>query len=152
MLTVNSITNKGKVTLEIPNLVMRRLYVERILELSFPQPASQDEGQQAGSRSLYALSDLIQLRHSTGQSKIDEIIRGIIGLTERIFPEQVRGYIFNRDIWERERNRQQRLDLCVIFKGETLPIDQQRLRQIYDCCGQISSISLDIVAYSEVEI
>lgn len=98
------------------------------------------------------LSDTIHLLYSTGESKIDEIIRGIIGITELIFPEQVRGYYLTGSYGNGSAVASSDLDLCVIFKGETLQTNRERLRKIYDCCGRISSISLDIVAYSEVEI
>ena len=52
-LTVNSITDTGRIRLEIPNLVMRRLYAERILEMTFPSAAERDEGQAAADQ-LYA--------------------------------------------------------------------------------------------------
>ena len=95
---------------------------------------------------------MIALQHSTGHPKIDEIIQGIIGLTELIFPEQTRGYYLTGSYGNGSAVPSSDLDLCVIFKGETLPIDRDRLRQIYDCCWRISSISLDVVVYNEIEV
>ncbi|MFZ4663785.1 MAG: AAA family ATPase [Caldilineaceae bacterium] len=46
-LTVSGTTPAGKVEMTIPNLVMRKLYAERILEMAFPKPATRDEGQSA---------------------------------------------------------------------------------------------------------
>ena len=44
-LTIAGTTSAGKVEMTIPNLVMRKLYAERILEMAFPKPATRDEGQ-----------------------------------------------------------------------------------------------------------
>jgi hypothetical protein len=47
----------GELMLRIPNLVVRRLYVERIQEMLLPDPAEKGEAQQA-ARSLYQTGDI----------------------------------------------------------------------------------------------
>ena len=59
-LTVVGRTADAQTILDIPNLVMRKLYAERILELTFPEPATRDEGQQV-ARQLFAQGELAPL-------------------------------------------------------------------------------------------
>ncbi|MEZ4869042.1 MAG: AAA family ATPase [Caldilineaceae bacterium] len=56
-LTVRGTTPDAEVALEIPNLVMRKLYAERILEMIFPAPAERDAAQDA-ARKLFAQGDI----------------------------------------------------------------------------------------------
>ena len=59
-LTVAGRTADAQTILEIPNLVMRKLYAERILELTFPKAATRDEAQ-AITRRLFAQGELAPL-------------------------------------------------------------------------------------------
>jgi len=43
-LTYLAETNEGQLSLKVPNLVMKRLYVDRIKEMLFPEPISRDTG------------------------------------------------------------------------------------------------------------
>jgi hypothetical protein len=58
----------GELTLRVPNLVVRRLYVERIQEMLLPDPAEKDQAQRA-ARTLYQagnmqpLCDFIEQRY-----------------------------------------------------------------------------------------
>ncbi|MFN8492405.1 MAG: AAA family ATPase [Caldilineaceae bacterium] len=61
-LTIAGQTADAQTILEIPNLVMRKLYAERILELTFPEPATRDEAQ-AVTRQLFAQGALAPLCH-----------------------------------------------------------------------------------------
>ena len=56
-LTVTGKTATAEVILEIPNLVMRKLYAERILELTFKTADERDEGHDAARR-LFAQGEL----------------------------------------------------------------------------------------------
>ncbi|MEM7127040.1 MAG: AAA family ATPase [Chloroflexota bacterium] len=50
ILTLNGRTVYGQLKLEIPNLVMRRLYVDRLLEMTLPNDADQDVAQYAAEQ------------------------------------------------------------------------------------------------------
>ena len=52
-LTVRGATPDAEIALGIPNLVMRKLYAERIMEMLFPVPAERDASQ-AAARQLFA--------------------------------------------------------------------------------------------------
>lgn len=56
-LTISGITPDAQIALEIPNLVMRKLYAERLLEMLFPAAAERDIGQDAARR-LFAHGEL----------------------------------------------------------------------------------------------
>ncbi len=58
--TVGGQTADARTILQIPNLVMRKLYAERILEMTFPQPADRDAAQNA-ARQLFAQGDIAPL-------------------------------------------------------------------------------------------
>jgi len=51
-LTIKEETIKGQIALQVPNLVIRRLYAERLCEMLLPQPGDRDDGAQA-ARQLY---------------------------------------------------------------------------------------------------
>ncbi len=59
-LTVAGQTADGQTILEIPNLVMRKLYAERILELTFPESSTRDEAREV-TRQLFAQGALAPL-------------------------------------------------------------------------------------------
>ncbi len=59
-LTVTGQADDGKILLQIPNLVMRKLYAERALELYFPEPVERDLAQ-ASTRQLFAQGDIAPL-------------------------------------------------------------------------------------------
>ena len=44
VLTLNGETADGKLRLKVPNLVMQKLYVERLKEMLLPNPVERDEG------------------------------------------------------------------------------------------------------------
>ncbi len=58
--TITQKSSAAKWILEIPNLVMRKLYAERILELTFPQPSTRDAAQ-AEADLLFAQGEVAPL-------------------------------------------------------------------------------------------
>jgi hypothetical protein len=68
VLTLAGHNKFGKLQLQIPNLVIRKLYVERIQALLLPESAAQNEGQQAAeafyeSGNLQPLCDFIEEKY-----------------------------------------------------------------------------------------
>ncbi len=57
VLSQNTITPQGKLVLKVPNLVMRKLYVERLAELLLPNPLVRDEGKLAAEK-VYQYGDI----------------------------------------------------------------------------------------------
>ena len=52
VLTIDALTTEGELTLCVPNVVMQKLYVERLSLLLLPDPQKRDEGKMA-ARTLY---------------------------------------------------------------------------------------------------
>ena len=59
-LTIGGRTSSGKIILEIPNLVMRKLYAERILNLTFPTADQRDQAKEAADI-LFAQGEIAPL-------------------------------------------------------------------------------------------
>lgn len=57
VLTMDGFTLDGELVLQIPNLVVRRLYVERIREMLLPDAGDKDAGREA-ARTFYTTGDL----------------------------------------------------------------------------------------------
>ncbi len=57
VLSQDTITPQGKLVLKVPNLVMRKLYVERLAELLLPNPLVRDEGKLAAEQ-VYQYGDI----------------------------------------------------------------------------------------------
>ncbi|WP_045221913.1 AAA family ATPase [Desulfonatronum thioautotrophicum] len=60
VLSIEGRTSLGKLTLRVPNLVMRKLYVEQIAEMLLPDPLLRDEGKLA-AENLYQKGDMAPL-------------------------------------------------------------------------------------------
>jgi len=60
VLTINGLTSAGEIELGVPNLVMRKLYVERLQALLLPDPWDRDEGTTAAKK-LYQTGDMKDL-------------------------------------------------------------------------------------------
>jgi hypothetical protein len=57
VLSLDTVTPQGKLVLKVPNLVMRKLYVERLAELLLPNPLIRDEGKIAAEQ-VYQYGDI----------------------------------------------------------------------------------------------
>ena len=60
VLTLSELTSTGKIALKIPNLVTRKLFVERIQEMLLPKPDDREDGVAAAER-LYQYGDMSNL-------------------------------------------------------------------------------------------
>ncbi|GAB6058554.1 AAA family ATPase [Desulfonatronum parangueonense] len=60
VLSLEGRTDLGKLTLRVPNLVMRKLYVEQIAEMHLPDPVSRDAGKLA-AEALFQKGDMAPL-------------------------------------------------------------------------------------------
>lgn len=60
VLSLEGRTDQGKLTLRVPNLVMRKLYVDQIAEMLLPDPMRRDEGKLA-AEALYQRGDMAPL-------------------------------------------------------------------------------------------
>ncbi|SLM30805.1 AAA-ATPase-like protein (fragment) [Desulfamplus magnetovallimortis] len=67
ILTFAGVTDEGKRYLKVPNLIMKRLYVERINEMFIPEPLIRDQGKNA-AEALYTKGEMGELCHFVEQT------------------------------------------------------------------------------------
>ncbi len=68
VLTIGGETEQGEISLKVPNLVMRRLYVEKIGVMLLPEPTERDAGKDAAKRlyqygEMQPLCDFVEKRY-----------------------------------------------------------------------------------------
>jgi hypothetical protein len=93
------------------------------------------------------------LAEPTGNPAADRIVRGVIGIFERAFPDRVRGYFLRGSYASATATAGSDLDMFVVFKdafGE--PAEAQRARDICDHCALLSPILLEILVVSERQL
>lgn len=86
----------------------------------------------------------IKLQHTTGNSQVDRILQGIVGLYELSFPGYIRAYYVTGSFADDSAVPISDIDFMIIF-GK--PLTRQQLDQalaLIDHCGLISPIRLDI--------
>ncbi len=60
VLTMTGVTDEGKLVLQVPNMVVRGLYIDRIRKMLLPRPEERDDGKSAAEK-LYAKGNMIPL-------------------------------------------------------------------------------------------
>jgi len=94
--------------------------------------------------------ELISLKNSTNDPKADNILQGIVGIYETVFPNRIRGYYVLGSYANRAAIPLSDLDLAILFKGNFIDNEEERSAyQIYQHCKSISPIHLDIKVYDE---
>lgn len=97
--------------------------------------------------------DSISLENGTGNQLIDNILRGIVGIFEVLFPAQVRGFYLIGSYANRSALPTSDLDLIIVFK--TGYMDKGLKTTLWRVCQQstlICPIRLDLKAYDEAEL
>src|SRR4051812_27894067 len=92
---------------------------------------------------------LPNLLDSTGILKIDNIIKGFIGLCELTFPGRITSYYLGGSYSDGNAidtgptNNSSDLDLFAIFKDEIKPEEEGKFGELVLCCRQFGTIGLD---------
>ena len=85
------------------------------------------------------------LAYSTNHSKIDQILKGVIGVFEKVFPDRIRGYYLQGSYGGDTAISNSDLDLYVIFKENFHnPGEAMQAISLVQSCAQISSVLLEI--------
>ena len=98
--------------------------------------------------------DRILLLNSTGNQKVDDILRGTIGIFETVFPDRIRGYYLVGSYADGTAVSTSDIDLKILFK-DCFRDDAEResSQKICDYCfgriSQISPIVGDVMARDE---
>ena len=91
----------------------------------------------------------INLLYSTGNRRIDDILRGVIGLFEATFPGRTRAYYLVGSYADGTALAESDIDFGVLFKGQMEEEEAQKARQLWQSCSLTSPVYLDFMAASE---
>lgn len=94
----------------------------------------------------------IQLSYSTGQRKIDNIICGLIGLFETVFPGRIRSYYLVGSYADSSATPLSDIDIRVIFKDAFKAAEEEQMLRMRHYCRLISPISIDCPPLSEARL
>jgi predicted nucleotidyltransferase len=88
----------------------------------------------------------------TGDRQVDDIIRGVVGIYEAVFPARVRGYYLTGSRADGSAAALSDIDLYVVFKGEFAgPEEEATARRLNNVLytSRLSPIRLDVPARGE---
>ena len=91
----------------------------------------------------------ISLLYSTGVEQVDNILCGVIGMYEMIFPNAIRGYYLLGSYKEGTSVPISDIDIDIIFKDA---FDVEKANQAKQYCSLISSVRLDITPKTKEQI
>ena len=93
----------------------------------------------------------ISLLNSTGNQRVDNILRGVIGIFETIFPDRIRGYYLVGSYADGTAVSTSDIDMKILFKNRFRDnAERKNSQQICEYCfGLISPIAGDVTAKDE---
>ena len=93
----------------------------------------------------------ISLLNSTGNQRVDNILRGVIGIFETIFPDRIRGYYLVGSYADGTAVSTSDIDMKILFKNRFRDnTERKNSQQICEYCfGLISPIAGDVTAKDE---
>jgi predicted nucleotidyltransferase len=92
----------------------------------------------------------ITLLNTTGHQRIDDIIRGLIGIFEAAFPDRIRAYYLAGSYADRSAVPLSDIDIRVVFKGGFKSEGEvARVRRVRDDCRLLSPVEIDLPPLSE---
>jgi predicted nucleotidyltransferase len=87
----------------------------------------------------------IDLLHTTGDGQVDDILRGLVGLFETVFPARIRGHYLLGSFADGTAQPGSDIDLCVLFRdGFQDAAEEARAADLVDHCARISPVELDV--------
>ncbi len=93
--------------------------------------------------------DIVVLLNTTGKGKVDEIIRGIIGIFEMVFPGRIRGYYLTGSYSDGSAITTSDIDMFIIFKDSFTNGEEEMAWQLWLYCEQIGFVKIDLIPISE---
>lgn len=97
-------------------------------------------------------ADQPTLLFTTGDERIDEILRGVVTIFTSAFPERIQScYLFGSHA-DGSAVPSSDIDLFVVFAGDVAGDEKSRARMIARGCGLISPVQLDILVVSEADL
>lgn len=96
---------------------------------------------------------IITLVNPTHQPTVDQILQGVIGVFEQVFPERIRGYYLRGSHRSGSSVPNSDLDLYVIFRENFRDeIEMQNVIKLCESCALISPMLLEIAPGGEVHL
>ena len=96
-------------------------------------------------------SELYTLAYLTEYPKINQILQGVVGIFEKVFPRRIRGYYLQGSFGNRSTVINSDLDIYVIFKESFIsPEEATTAASLSQSCAQISSVLLEIKSGPEL--
>ena len=92
----------------------------------------------------------ISLINSTGHDDIDNILVGIVGIFETVFPNRIRAYQVTGSYSNKTAIGSSDIDMTVVFKGNSIDDQEEgRFSQITSYCSLLSSVELGMECIDE---
>jgi hypothetical protein len=92
---------------------------------------------------------LPELLASTGHPQIDQIIQGVIGVFELVFPDRLLGCYLQGSCADGQITALSDIDMAIVFHGELTEAENTLFEEMLRACYQISARRLDIGAFGE---
>jgi hypothetical protein len=90
--------------------------------------------------------------YTTGQQRIDDTLRGMIGIFEAAFPGRIWSYYLVGSYVDGSATPLSDVDVRIIFKGDFAAGEEERMRQVRECCRLISPIAIDCPPLCEARL
>jgi hypothetical protein len=86
----------------------------------------------------------IELLVSTGDPVVDDVLRGVVGLYELVFPGRVRGYYLKGSYASGTAVATSDIDVEILFKGSLDGAELDKAEGLIASCRLLSSVGLDL--------
>ena len=95
----------------------------------------------------------VSLVNLTGNTRVDQILSGTVGIFEAVFPERIGGYYVEGSYANRTGLTTSDIDMTTVFKDcFTGEAERTRAARLSDYCASLSAIQLDIAVVDEAEL
>ena len=88
---------------------------------------------------------MLTLTTSSGRARVDDALRGLIGIFETVFPERIRAYYVEGSYADRTAIATSDIDLVIVFKDRFVDEEQAgAARRLGTFCAALSGFELDL--------
>lgn len=95
----------------------------------------------------------IRLRNSTGNQKIDDILRGFIGIHETVFPGRIRAYHVTGSYANQSALSTSDIDMTLVLRADFVDDHNTEVcSQLHDYLNLVSPVELDVKCQDEREL
>ena len=92
----------------------------------------------------------VTLLNSVGNRRVDNILRGVIGIFESTFPNRIRGYYLTGSYMDGTAVPASDIDVDILFICNFINLEEkEKVQQISQYCSLISPIPLELNIYGE---